>query len=431
MMMTDEQAAGEAGVLSAGAIRGYVCPRRDQLFLLPVCMRDWLEEGHLAWFVLDVVAELDTAALHRRPGGCTGRPPYEPEMVLALLLYAYCCGVRSSRRIEAACRTDAAYRVICGGLVPDHATIARFVVDHERALGDLFVSGLRLCAAAGLADLAVVALDGTKLGADASLDRNRDAAWIRGEVSKLMEVTAQDEQPAAARPEGLPGVEPSGEISSPRGRAARLKAALAVIEAEDAAAGAAAARRASAAAAQAERGRKLGGRKPQDPLAALARAEIDHQAASERVNTMQAARERKLAAAARGEQVKRSAAVPDREGEARAGAGKSRARRRSRGGRGRHDRSSGEYHRSRQSDHEHRDRLGAGLQRPGNRQPASNRARVRGQPRRHRRPALPADDRHARANTKGRWDHRRGRTRARRRRLLVPESTPPAPAPTG
>ena len=69
MMMTDEQAAGEAGVLSAGAIRGYVCPRRDQLFLLPVCMRDWLEEGHLAWFVLDVVAELDTAALHRRPGG--------------------------------------------------------------------------------------------------------------------------------------------------------------------------------------------------------------------------------------------------------------------------------------------------------------------------------------------------------------------------
>ena len=190
------------------------------------------------------------------------------------------------------------------GLVPDHATIARFVVDHERALGDLFVSGLRLCAAAGLADLAVVALDGTKLGADASLDRNRDAAWIRGEVSKLMEVTAQDEQPAAARPEGLPGVEPSGEISSPRGRAARLKAALAVIEAEDAAAGAAAARRASAAAAQAERGRKLGGRKPQDPLAALARAEIDHQAASERVNTMQAARERKLAAAARGEQVK-------------------------------------------------------------------------------------------------------------------------------
>ena len=151
MMMTGEQAAGEPEELSVGATRGYVCPQRDQLFLLPVCMRDWLEEGHLAWFVLDVVAELDTAGLHRCPGGCPGRPPYEPEMMLALLLYAYCCGVRSSRGIEAACRTDAAFRVICGGLVPDHATIARFVVDQEQALAGLFVSGLRLCAAAGLA----------------------------------------------------------------------------------------------------------------------------------------------------------------------------------------------------------------------------------------------------------------------------------------
>src|ERR1700737_3605982 len=119
MMMTCAEAAGEVGVggRSAGATRVYEGPERDQLFLMPVCMRDWLEEGHLVWFVLDVVGELDTGALHRRPGGCAGRPPYEPEMS-ALLLYSYCCGVRSSRRIEAACRTDAAFRWICGGLVP-------------------------------------------------------------------------------------------------------------------------------------------------------------------------------------------------------------------------------------------------------------------------------------------------------------------------
>ena len=83
-MMTCEQAAGEAvGPVdrSAGAVRVYVCPARDQLFLLPVSMRDWLEEGHLAWFVLDVIAELDSGALHRRPGGAPGRPPYEPEMM--------------------------------------------------------------------------------------------------------------------------------------------------------------------------------------------------------------------------------------------------------------------------------------------------------------------------------------------------------------
>ena len=94
-MMTSEAAAREAaGVCegSAGVTRSYVCPVRDQLFLLPVSMREWLDEGHLAWFVLDVVARLNTSGLHRRPGGAPGRPPYEPEMMVALLLYAYCCG---------------------------------------------------------------------------------------------------------------------------------------------------------------------------------------------------------------------------------------------------------------------------------------------------------------------------------------------------
>jgi transposase len=306
MMMTCEEAAGESGVRSgmrsAGATRGYVCPQRDQLFLLPVCMRDWLQEGHLAWFVLDVVAELDTGGLHRRAGGAPGRPPYEPEMMCALVLYAYCCGVRSSRRIEAGCQTDAAFRVICGGLVPDHATIARFVADQEGALAGLFVSGLRLCAAAGLVDLSVVALDGTKIAADAALDRNRDAEWIRREVSKLMAVTAQDEQfDTAGAVQGLPGVDAAGEISSPAGRVATLTAALEVIEAENAAA--VATRSAQTASAEAERGRKLPGRKPKDPLAALVRAEVDHAAALARVKVLEAERERKVAAAARGQRI--------------------------------------------------------------------------------------------------------------------------------
>jgi transposase len=277
---------------------------RDQLFLMPVSMREWLEEGHLAFFVLDVVRELDTGALHRRPGGCPGRPPYEPEMMVALLLYAYCCGIRSSRRVEEHCRTDAAFRVICGGLVPDHATIARFVVDHEQALEGLFVEGVRVCAAAGLAELSVVAVDGTKIAANASLARNRDAEWIRREVAQLMALTALDGQPPAAGIDALPGTEPVAEISTPTGRLARLVAALAVIEAEDAAAAAEAARQAQAAAAAAEQGRQVLGRKPKEPRAALARAEIDHRVATERLAAMQAARAAKLEAAARGEQLK-------------------------------------------------------------------------------------------------------------------------------
>jgi len=91
------------GLAAAGVTRAYVCPDRDQLSLLPACMRDWLEEGDLAWFVLDVVARMDTRVLRRRPGGCPGRPPYEPEMMCALLLYGYwaVCGSRGGSRRRA------------------------------------------------------------------------------------------------------------------------------------------------------------------------------------------------------------------------------------------------------------------------------------------------------------------------------------------
>lgn len=294
----------------------YLGPQREQLFLMPQSMRDWLEEGHLAWFIIDVVRELDTSALHaRHPNDGVGRPAYDPEMMCALLLYAYSNALRSSRRIEASCRTDAAYRVICGGLTPDHATIARFVVDQEEALQGLFVSGLRLCAAAGLVDLSVLALDGTKIGADAALDQNRDAAWIRGQVQELLAATAASEQTEAPPAEiGLLGVDATGELASPSGRLARLKAALAVIEAEEAAAAAETEKKAATALKQAEAGRKLKGRKPKDPAAALARAKVDHAAALVKSQAKQAERAAKVAAAnACGTSLSGRAPGPDRD----------------------------------------------------------------------------------------------------------------------
>ena len=117
-MMTCQPADRSAARKPASVTRTYVCPQRDQMFLLPVSMRDWICEGHLAWLVLDVVAEMDTSALHHGACVASGRPAYEPEMMCALVLYAYCGGIRSSRRIEAGCVTDAAFRVICGGLEP-------------------------------------------------------------------------------------------------------------------------------------------------------------------------------------------------------------------------------------------------------------------------------------------------------------------------
>ena len=222
-MMTCGPAESSATQQPAPVTRTYLCPRRDQMFLLPVSMREWIPEGHLAWLVLDVVAEMDTSGLHQGPCVVSGRPPYEPEMMCALVLYAYCRGIRSSRQIEAGCLTDAAFRVICGGLEPDHTTISRFVAARQQALGALFTEGLRLCSQAGLADLSVVALDGTKVAADASLSQNRDREWIEREVCKLIALTAEGGDSDSGEPGGLS----AGAVAAPhRWRACRPKRRL-------------------------------------------------------------------------------------------------------------------------------------------------------------------------------------------------------------
>src|SRR4051794_2207351 len=142
---------------------------RDQELLLPPSLRDWLPEDHLAWFVLEVVDELDLSAFYgayREDGH--GRAAHDPAMMVALLVYAYAVGVRSSRAIERHCREDVAFRVITANQTPDHATIARFRVRHEDAIGGVFGQVLALCAGAGLVRLGVVAVDGTKIAAAAT-----------------------------------------------------------------------------------------------------------------------------------------------------------------------------------------------------------------------------------------------------------------------
>jgi transposase len=164
---------------------------REQVFLMPPSLRDWVPEGHLVWTVLDAVAELDLSAIYAdyRDDG-RGRPAYEPSMMVALLLYAYARGNRSSRGIERACVEDVAYRVVAGNLAPDHSTIAEFRCRHERPLGEVFSGVLGLCARAGLVSVGVVAIDGTKMAANASSDANRDFGQIAREI--LAEAAAID-----------------------------------------------------------------------------------------------------------------------------------------------------------------------------------------------------------------------------------------------
>jgi transposase len=180
---------------------------REQVFLMPPDPRDWLPEGHLAWFVLASVEELDLAAFYAsyRLDGW-GRAAFEPTMMVSLLLYAYARGERSSRGIERRCVEDVAYRVIAAHQTPDHATIARFRVRHEEPLAELFGSVLSLCREAGLVKVGVIAIDGTKVHANASHHSNLDYEQIAREILKeAAEVdAAEDELFGDARGDELP-----------------------------------------------------------------------------------------------------------------------------------------------------------------------------------------------------------------------------------
>jgi len=198
---------------------------REQLFLMPVSLRDWLPEGHLAWFVLDAMEAIDLSQfyLKYRSDGW-GRAAFDPRMMVSLLLYAYCLGVRSSRQIERACEVDVAFRVIAGNLKPDYSTICRFRSENERELGMLFTEVLRLCAEAGLVKAGVVALDGTKIKASASLGANRTQEHIEEEVRKMLaEAGEADEEEDRLFGKGSRGDEIPEELKDRRSRLARLK----------------------------------------------------------------------------------------------------------------------------------------------------------------------------------------------------------------
>jgi transposase len=206
---------------------------RDQPFLLPPDLRDWLPEGHLAWFILDVVDQLDLAPFYRahRDDG-HGHPAYDPKTLLGVLLYAYATGVRSSRQIERRCIEDLAFRVLTGNQAPDHVTIARFRVRHEQALAGFLVESLKLCAATGMVRLGTVALDGTKLSANAAERANRTHAKLESEVAEILQqAAAADQQDDGEHGEGR-GDELPEALASKAGRLQRLRVAKAQLQAE-------------------------------------------------------------------------------------------------------------------------------------------------------------------------------------------------------
>jgi transposase len=207
---------------------------RDQVMLLPPSVSEWLGDDHLARFVIDTVAQLDLEAFYgayRRDG--RGRPAHDPAMMVALLLYNYAVGVRSSRAIERRCVEDVACRVIAANETPDHVTISRFRARFSEQLSELFFKVLALCRRAGMVRVGTVAIDSTKLAANASQDANRTYEGLKREAQRILDEAGQtdareDQQFGDRRGDELPE-----ELADARTRAARVRELLEEFEARE------------------------------------------------------------------------------------------------------------------------------------------------------------------------------------------------------
>jgi transposase len=213
----------------------------DQILLLPPSLDEWLPQDHLARFVADLVDEhLDLSRIHASYARARGGPPYDPRLMVRLLIYGYATGVRSSRRLEAACVDVVAFRWLAAGSAPDFRSIARFRERHLAALGHLFVQALALCQAAGMVSLGRVALDGTKVRANAS--RRKAMSYARmsekekvlaGEVSALLAEAARiDREEDAEHGKDRRGDELPAELARRESRLVKIREAKAALEAE-------------------------------------------------------------------------------------------------------------------------------------------------------------------------------------------------------
>ena len=213
--------------------KGYRPVVRDQPFLFPPDMREWLAADHPVWLVIRAVERMGTSAFHaRRRTGGPGAAGYDPDMLVTLLVWAYAQGVASSRRMESLCGQDVAFRVICGGNLPDHVTIARFRADFADAVTVLFGEVLILCARLGMGKLGTVALDGSKVRANASKSANRTEQTLAKLAAGRVAAHAQTDAAEDALFGDARGDEVPTAAADPVTRDERIDAALASARAE-------------------------------------------------------------------------------------------------------------------------------------------------------------------------------------------------------
>ena len=213
----------------------------DQQLLLPAALQEWLPDGHLAYFISDVVDQLDLSSITARyEGERRGGPPYHPRMMVKVLLYGYCVGVASSRRIAQRLHEDIAFRVLAANNTPDFRTISDFRKDHLGALSGLFLQVLAFCQRAGLVKLGHVALDGTKVRANASRHKamsyrrmKEKEAQLAAEVAELLRRAQEaDDEEDSRYGQDRRGDELPEELAFREGRLEKIREAMAGLEAE-------------------------------------------------------------------------------------------------------------------------------------------------------------------------------------------------------
>lgn len=211
-----------------------------QMFLMPALLQDWLPKEHLVYFVSDVVDHLDLVAIRSRYDEERGYPPYHPAMMVKVLLYAYCIGVPSSRKIAKRLEEDIGFRVLAANNTPDFRTISDFRKDHLKALAALFLQVLRLCQKAGLVKVGHVSLDGTKIKANASKHKamsykrmREEEARLEAEIAELLKkAEAEDAEEDRRYGRDKRGDELPPELAFREGRLAKIREAKAALEAE-------------------------------------------------------------------------------------------------------------------------------------------------------------------------------------------------------
>lgn len=223
--------------------QNFIACDRDQVLLLPPSLEEWLPADHLARFVIEAVEQLDLDAIYgyyRLDGH--GRPAHDPAMMVALVLYSYATGVTSSRAIERRCVDEVACRFITADRQPDHSTVSRFLERHREPLSELFFQVLGLCRQAGMLQVGTVAVDSTKLAANASADQNRTFEGLREEARRIIEEAIETDRREDELYGDRRGDELPEELADPRTRKARIKELLELarrereeVEAEEAA----------------------------------------------------------------------------------------------------------------------------------------------------------------------------------------------------